>query len=121
RIIYNGLILSFIIQVLCIIEVYLLSIAIGLKVPIIYFLIFVPIINAISTIPITIAGLGIREVGFATLFSMFFIKLGVTSNQAVSLSLLTFTAMVLINLIGGIEYLRIGKLPEKKVSKLTDF
>jgi uncharacterized membrane protein YbhN (UPF0104 family) len=113
RLIYNGLLLSFIVQGLCTIEVYLLSIAIGLKVPIIYFLIFVPIINAISTIPVTIAGLGVREVSFTTLFNMFFIKLGVTSNQAVSLSLLTFATMILINLIGGIEYLRIGKLPEK--------
>jgi len=114
RIIYNGLILSFVVQVFCIIGVYLLSIAIGLKVPIIYFLIFVPIINAISTIPVTIAGLGIREVGFATLFNMFFVKLGVTSNQAVSLSLLIFASMIMVNLIGGIEYLRIGKLTEKE-------
>ncbi len=113
RIIYNGLILSFIIQAISIIEVYLLSIAIGLTVPIIYFFIFVPIINAISAIPVTIAGLGIREAGFAALFNMFFIKLGVNSDQAISLSLLIFATMILVNSIGGVEYIRIGKLPEK--------
>ncbi len=113
-IIYKGLVLSFIIQVISIVEIYLLLLAIGITVPIIYFFIFVPIINAISAIPITIGGLGLREVGFATLFSMFFTELGVTSNQAVSLSLLIFSVMILVNLIGGIEYLRIGKLSEKE-------
>jgi uncharacterized membrane protein YbhN (UPF0104 family) len=110
---YHGLMLSFILQLITIIEVYVLSIAIELDVPIIYFFIFVPIINALTAVPITIAGLGIREVSFTTLFSMFFIKLGVTAHQAVSLSLLLFIEMTLVNLIGGIEYLRIGKLSEK--------
>ncbi|MCK5511744.1 MAG: flippase-like domain-containing protein [Thermodesulfovibrionia bacterium] len=114
RIVYYGLILSVIVQVISIIEVYLLSIAIGLVVPIIYFFIFVPIINAISAIPITISGLGLREVTFTTLFNLFFTRLGVTSNQAVSLSLLIFATMILVDLIGGIEYLRISKLPEKE-------
>ncbi len=114
RLLCDGLILSLIVQMVSIIEVYLLSIAIGLTVPIIYFFIFVPVINALSAIPVTIAGLGIREMGFATLFNMFFIKLGVTTNQAVSLSLLTFTVMMMVNFIGGIEYVRIKKLPEKE-------
>jgi hypothetical protein len=113
KIIYNGLSLSVLIQLIGITEVYLLSIAIGLKVPIIYFFIFVPIINALSAIPISIAGLGVRETGFAALFNMVFAKVGVTSDQAVSLSLLIFAVMCLVNLIGGIEYLRIRKLPEK--------
>jgi uncharacterized membrane protein YbhN (UPF0104 family) len=113
RIIYSGLLLSFLVQLISITEVYLLSIAIGLTVPITYFLIFVPIINAVSAIPVTIAGLGIRETGFAALFHMVFEKLGVTSDQAVSLSMLIFVTMILVNSIGGVEYLRIRKLPEK--------
>ncbi len=115
-IMYKGLLLSFIVQVIGIIEVYILSIAIGLNVPIIYFFIFVPIINAVTAIPITIAGLGLREVSFATLFNMFFIKLGVTSEQAVSISMLIFAAMILLGLVGGVEYLRIKKQPEKRRS-----
>jgi uncharacterized membrane protein YbhN (UPF0104 family) len=115
RIIYNGLLLSLIVQVIGITEVYLLSLAIGLKVPVIYFFIFVPIINVISAIPISIAGLGVRETGFVALFKMVFSELGVTSDHAVSLSILLFIAMCLINLIGGIEYLRIKKLLRETV------
>lgn len=113
RIIFGGLLLSLIIQSISILEVYLISIAMGITVPVIYFFIFVPIINAICAIPITIAGLGVREVGFAALFNMFFTQLGVTPHEAVSISLLTFTAMVLVNLIGGVEYLRIKELTEE--------
>jgi uncharacterized membrane protein YbhN (UPF0104 family) len=110
---YKGLILSFIIQAISISEIYILSIALGLSVPLIYFFIFVPVINAITTIPVTIAGLGLREVGFTMLFSMFFERLGATANQAVSLSLLILLVMITVNMIGGIEYIRMKKLPGK--------
>jgi hypothetical protein len=43
-----------------------------------------------------------------------FTKVGVASAEALSLSLLTFTAMCMVNSIGGIEYLRIGKPPRKE-------
>ena len=113
-IICNGFLLSFIIQLIYVLEVYLLSFAIGLNVPIIYFFIFIPIINVISAIPITIGGLGLREYSFTILFNMFFTELGVTSDQAVSLSMLIFASMILISLLGGVEYLRIKRLPEKR-------
>lgn len=105
-----GFFYSLIVQIVSIAGVYLLSVAIGLTVPIIYFFIFVPIINAVSTIPFTVAGLGVREISFATLFNIFFAELGVSSDQAISISLLYFTSMLMVNLIGGIEYIRIRKL-----------
>lgn len=109
QIIYKGLLLGFVVQGIGITCVYILSISIGLKIPIVYFFIFIPIISVASAIPVSVAGLGIREAGFVILFT----KVGVTSAEALSLSLLVFTAMVMTNLIGGIEYLRIGKPPKK--------
>lgn len=116
KIIYKGLLLGFVVQLISITNIYILSHALGLKVPIIYFFIFVPIISAISAIPISIAGLGIRETGFAALFNIVFAKVGVTSDQAVGLSMLVFATMCSVNLIGGMEYLRIrmGKPLKKK-------
>jgi uncharacterized membrane protein YbhN (UPF0104 family) len=114
RLLATGLLLSMLIQLSCIAGTYLISIAVGLTVPAIYFFIFVPVINAVSAIPVTLAGLGVREAGFAALFGMFFTRLGVTSDQAVSISILTFAAMLLVNIIGGVEYVRIRKLPEKE-------
>ncbi len=105
EIIYKGLLLGFVVQVFSIITVYILSLSIGLKVPIIYFFIFIPIISAVSAIPVSLAGLGIREAGFVILFT----KVGLASTEALSLSLLVFITMCMVNLIGGVEYLRAGK------------
>jgi len=110
QIIYKGLLLGFVVQCLGIISVCFLSFSIGLNVPIVYFFIFIPIISVASAIPVSVAGLGIREAGFVILFT----KVGLTSAEALSLSLLVFTTMVMTNLIGGIEYLRIGKPPRKE-------
>lgn len=110
EIIYKGLLLGFIVQCIGITSIYVFSHSIGLKVPIVYFFMFIPIINAAAAIPVSIAGLGIREAGFIILFT----KVGLTSAEALSLSLLVFTSVCLTNLIGGVEYLRIGKPPKSE-------
>ncbi len=112
--IYKGLLLGAVVQLFGIICIYILSIAIGLNVPIIYFFIFVPIVNALAAIPVSFAGLGIRETGFAALFKLVFDKVGVSSDQAVSLSILLFLTIFLVSLIGGVEYLRLGKPAQKE-------
>lgn len=109
KLIYKGLLLGFVVQGLGITSFYILSLSIGLKVPIIYFLLFIPIVTTASAIPVSVAGLGIREAGYVILFT----KAGVTDVEALSLSLLVFITMCMVNLMGGIEYLRIGKPPER--------
>jgi hypothetical protein len=109
KIILKGLLLGLAVQSGVIITVYILSLSIGLEVPILSFFIFIPIITAASAIPVSIAGLGIREAGFVILFP----KVGLTSEESLSLSLLMFTVMCIVNLIGGIEYLRAGKPPKE--------
>jgi uncharacterized membrane protein YbhN (UPF0104 family) len=106
--IYKGFLLGFAGQLISITCVYVLSHAIGLKVPAVYFFMFLPIINGASSVPVSIAGLGIREAGFVILFS----KIGLTQAEAISLSILVFTTICLTNLVGGIEYLRAGKPPK---------
>ncbi len=109
KIIYMGLLYGFIIQIIGITCVYILSFSINLNLPIIYFFIFVPIINVAAAIPISVfGGSGVREAGFVILFG----SIGVPKEDALSLSLLLFAIMCLISLIGGIEYLRVGKPKE---------
>ncbi|MBI5196838.1 MAG: flippase-like domain-containing protein [Nitrospirae bacterium] len=111
KIIYMGLLYGFIIQIIGITSVYILSFSINLNLPIIYFFIFVPIINVAAAIPISVfGGSGVREAGFIILFG----SIGVAKEDALSLSLLLFAIMCLISLIGGIEYLRVGKPKEVK-------
>ncbi len=116
KVILKGLMLGFVIQCISILCVYILSRSIGLDVSIVYFFMFIPIIFVAAAVPVSFAGLGIREAGFILLFT----KVGVTEAEALSLSLLVFTAMCMVNLLGGIEYLRIGKPPERKSQMNTD-
>jgi hypothetical protein len=109
NVIYKGLLLGFIVQTIGITSVLVLSRAIGLETPFIYFFMFIPLVAAASAIPVSIAGLGIREAGFVILFT----KAGVTAESALSLSLVSFSVMCMANLIGGVEYLRMGKPLER--------
>lgn len=112
KIIIKALLLAFIIQIFGITSAYILSLSIGINIPIIYFFMFVPIISVVAAIPANLAGLGFREAGFVFLFTT---SAGlIIKEEAMSLSLLVFTIMCMANLIGGVEYVRIKKLPKKK-------
>jgi uncharacterized membrane protein YbhN (UPF0104 family) len=55
-------------------------------------------------VPISLAGLGVREGIFIYLFT----RIGVSQEAALSLSLLFFFVTLLVSVLGGIEYVRIG-------------
>lgn len=93
--------LSLILQSLVITIFYLISLALNLSVPLRYFFLFFPLICVISMLPISIAGLGLRE-GSAVYF---FSKVGLDSASALSLSLLWFAVTALCGGLGGIAFL----------------
>jgi glycosyltransferase 2 family protein len=75
-----------------------LSRAIGLDITPWAFVASVPIIEFLAAIPISIGGAGIREVATIVLFSSF----GVSSVDAMSLSLMVFMIILLLGAVGGI-------------------
>ncbi len=79
---------------------YILAKGLGININFCFFLVAIPIISIITLLPITIQGLGLREGGFVYLMS----SLGVASEKALTLSLLSFSVLVGIGLIGGIIY-----------------
>lgn len=83
---------------------YVLGSGLGIKVGIGYYLLFIPLITAITMLPISLSGIGLREYSFVFLFT----KVGATKEQAVTLSLMWFIITALTSLIGGVEYLRMG-------------
>jgi uncharacterized protein (TIRG00374 family) len=68
--------------------------------PVAYFL-YLPIINTISAIPISIGGLGVREGTYALLFG----AAGVPASQAIALSLLGHVTYLAWSLVGGVAFL----------------
>jgi len=95
-----NLALSFLVQLLFPLGAYFAGLSLGIKINPIYFLIFLPIISAITLLPIAIGGLGLRE----GLFVVYFAKAGVIKQLALAMSLLSFSFVVFSGAIGGVIY-----------------
>lgn len=104
----KAFLLSLIVQSVVIISYYALARGLGMALPFGYFFLLIPLTTAVAMIPISLSGLGIREGAFVFLFT----KVGATQTEALSLSLLWFFITVFVNLIGGIEYIRLGSIKE---------
>jgi len=100
RMIILNLFISFVIQLIGPISIYFIGLSLGIKANFIYFVIFLPIIGAITLLPIAIGGLGLRE----GLFVVYFAKAGVVKQLALAMSLLSFSFVVFYGAIGGLIY-----------------
>lgn len=100
KVIVYNLIISFIIQLIGPLSVYFIGLSLGVKIDFVYFLIFLPIIGAITLLPVAIGGLGLRE----GLFVVYFAKAGVIKQLALAMSLLSFSFVIFYGAIGGLIY-----------------
>jgi uncharacterized protein (TIRG00374 family) len=85
---------------------FLMSRALGMKVPFIYFVVFLPIIVALSRIPISIDGFGIGE----GLFVFFFSYAGVKAADAFALGFLQHLWGIVVLLPGILYYSAVPRL-----------
>lgn len=92
---------SMLIQIGFICCVMLMARGMGLPVPTRAWFYAVPLVSLATVLPISISGVGIREVGFVHLLAEY----GVTEEQAVALGMLWFLAQVGNGMLGGISFL----------------
>lgn len=97
----QAFILSLLLQVLIILTYYAVAVALGLRVPASVFFIFVPLITTLSMLPVSVAGLGVREGGVV----FFFAKVGVDAASALGMSLIWFALTVIVCGLGGLAFL----------------
>ncbi len=102
-VILKTLLLSVLTQTAGITAVYILSMGLSMDVPFITVLVFLPIIILVSFIPISIAGIGLREGAFVFFFSI----ISVPSEQSLTLSIIWFLSTCAASILGLVEYLRI--------------
>lgn len=100
KIIICNVFLSTIIQTIPPLAFYVIALAIGIKLNLVYFFIFIPIIGAITLLPISIGGLGLRDAAVV----YFFAKAGLSHDPAIAISLLNFFFIVAYAGIGGLIY-----------------
>ncbi|MFO1038292.1 MAG: lysylphosphatidylglycerol synthase transmembrane domain-containing protein [Geminicoccaceae bacterium] len=91
-------------QLMRVIPVAVIGAGLGLKVPLVYYLVIVPIIFFIVMLPISFGGLGLREAGYVH----FLAAVGVTADAAVGLSLMTYVLQILASVVGAWVYARHG-------------
>ncbi len=108
KLILTNIIISLCIQSVTPVVFYIMARAMGLPGGIVQFLIIMPIIGALSLLPISLGGLGVRDA--AVVF--FFAKIGIARDAAFAMSLLNFAFMILYSASAGFVYLSLkGRSP----------
>jgi uncharacterized protein (TIRG00374 family) len=95
---------SFVFNITLILSNYFVGLAMGVEISLLYFWIFVPITSVITMIPVSLNGLGVREMGYVALFT----QAGVPEQVAFSMSLSFYAFTVISGLIGGVLYILRG-------------
>jgi uncharacterized membrane protein YbhN (UPF0104 family) len=78
--------------------------ALGLEVPFSYICVLHPLVSALSAIPISLSGIGLREGGYI----YFLTQIGIERASAVAFGSLWFLVLVSSSLLGGVVFLASG-------------
>lgn len=100
------LVSSIAVQGLRVLQAYCLGAALGMTVPLWTYFVFIPLIIILMQVPITVSGLGISQ----AMFDLLFTRVGVSSAEAVALSIL-FVALAFIGNLPGAVLYATGKGP----------
>ncbi|HLQ66762.1 MAG TPA: lysylphosphatidylglycerol synthase domain-containing protein, partial [Candidatus Limnocylindrales bacterium] len=80
---------------------YLVGLSLGVRIAAGYYFLFVPILAALVSLPISMNGLGVREGASVVLFGL----AGLTREQAFAVPFVTYLVSVVISLLGGLIFL----------------
>ncbi len=100
RAVGKALGVSLVLNVLLICLNYLIALALGVRVSLWYFFLFVPIISFLLVLPVSLSGWGLRQGGYVYLFS----QAGVSAQAALTLALIVQFFQLAIGLIGAVIY-----------------
>lgn len=80
------------------------ALAMDVHISFLYFILFTPVIGAVTTLPISLNGLGVREGVYVVLFT----QAGVQAPQAMAMSLVIYVLRLCAGAIGGVLYASSG-------------
>jgi uncharacterized protein (TIRG00374 family) len=95
-------VISLAVQFLRILTIYYAGVALGATVPLLVYLVLVPVTTVITLLPISLSGLGVREGAFV----WFFGRAGMEDATAFSLGLLVFGLSLVLWVVGAALYWR---------------
>ena len=101
----NTLVASFLltvfVQMLRVMVFYVVAVSFGIRVPVTYYFIFVPLIMFLIMLPVSINGIGVREGSFVAFFAL----MGIPSSEAFIISFSVSVLTTLMTALGGIIYM----------------
>jgi len=97
---------------------YFFSRALGMAVPFSYFLLFVPILIAVSQVPISPSGLGVRELASVLLFTQE--GIAAEASQAVALGMCYWALHFGVGVLGGLFFMLSGGRDRKLMDDLAE-
>lgn len=92
---------AIVLQVNVVVFYYLIGLAFGLQIPFLDYFIIIPIVLLVQVLPVTINGLGLREVAYVALFAAY----GISAGSAVSFSIIDVALRLVVAVIGGLVYM----------------
>ncbi len=98
RLLLRAYVLGILLQLVVLVSYYVVSLALNERISILFFLIFFPLIEIVSLIPITVNGMGIREL----MLAVFLQYAGVGPSYAMGFSILLRLILVVLALAGGL-------------------
>ncbi len=107
----QAFIASTLVQISRIYVHYLVGLALGIRISLAYYFLFVPVLAALISLPISLNGLGVREGAAVVLFQM----AGLTREQSFSIPFLTYVLSVIISLLGGLIF--ISRTPRRAIGR----
>lgn len=106
-IIIKGIILSLLAWFIYFIQIYILNISLDLHIPFLFIAIAVSISSLLNLLPITISGIGTRDIIFILIFS----QVGIVKESAIALSALVLFVFMINGFIGWLSGFFIRKHP----------
>jgi len=96
---WQSIFISIVAQIVLAVEFYLSAKGLHQNIPLVYFIIFSPIVCVVTSLP-SIGGLGFREIGWVYLLPL----VGVSKEMAGGLSLINSAFTIIAGLLGGLFY-----------------
>jgi uncharacterized membrane protein YbhN (UPF0104 family) len=96
-----AVVLSLVNQLLVSVSGWLIALALGIDAPFKYYFVFIPAIVVITLIPISINGVGLRELAYVSFFTI----IGISREEGMLMGLLTSLVTIGSGLPGSIAYL----------------
>lgn len=102
---------SLLVQVSRILVHYIVGLALGVSISMSYYFLFVPVLAALVSLPISLNGIGVREGAAVVLFHL----AGLNRELSFSIPFLTYVLSVLISLLGGLIF--VSRPPRRALTR----